>query len=100
MVEVIGTYGLDFEDFYNEKSDTLANMAGGLTYRGTVLSAADWGGNEEVNGSVVDLPLSALTSERKRVARSDTGCESPPKRNGKLPRPKTKLTLKLSHRPK
>lgn len=72
-------------------------MAGGLTYHRSVLSAADWGTFGAVDDSDDDLTLSPLTSERKRVAGADTGGESPPKRNMKLPGVET---LKLPHRDK
>ena len=79
-IEVIRTYGLDFDDFYNDKSAMLASMAGGPTFYESVLSAVDLAGTEEEDSWDDDEPISPLTCERKRVASRETGSESPSKR--------------------
>jgi hypothetical protein len=81
MIELIQTYGLDYDDFCNDKSAMLADLADGSTYHESTLSAVDLDGREEVDIWVDEDSVSPLTCERKRVASAETGSESPPKRN-------------------
>ena len=82
-IEFIRTYELDRDNFSKDKSATLAGMADGSTYDQPILSSVELVGSEEVDfDSWVDDDDSVgpLTRERKRVASTETGSESPPKR--------------------
>lgn len=58
----------------------LTGVAGVSTYHQSILSAADMAESEEVDIWVDEDPVSPLTCERKRIASTETGSESPPKR--------------------
>ena len=73
-------YGLDYDDFCSDKSAMLAGITGGSTCRQPIISEVEVTGSEEVDIWVDEDSVSPLTCERKRVASTETGCESPPKR--------------------
>jgi len=82
-VEFIRTYELDHDDFSKDKSAMLDGMTAGSTYHQPIVSTVELVGSEEVDfDSWVDDDdsVSPLTRERKRVASTQTGSESPPKR--------------------
>ena len=81
-IEFIRTYELDHDDFAKDKSAMLPGMTHDSTYHQPIVSTVELVGGEEVNFDawVDDESVSPLTRERKRVASTETGSESPPKR--------------------
>lgn len=81
-IEFIRTYELDHDDFSKDKSAMMTGLADGSTYHQPTVSTVELVGSEEVDfDSWVDEDsVSPLTRERKRVASTETGSESPPKR--------------------
>lgn len=73
-------YGLDYDDFCNDKNAMLCGMRGASTCRQPIISEVEVTRSEEVDIWVDEDPVSPLTCERKRVSSTETGCESPPKR--------------------
>lgn len=81
-IEFIRTYELDHDNFPKDKSAMLASMAVDSTYHQPIVPTIELVGGEEVDFDswVDDDSVSPLTRERKRVASTETGSESPPKR--------------------
>lgn len=85
MLEYIDPHALGFQQLYDAGSASLASMAGSLTYRQSMDAVADVGMVGDEHTSMDYLTLSHLVSDRKRAASTDTGDESPTKRNVQLP---------------
>lgn len=81
-IEFIRTYELDHDDFSKDKSAMMAGMADGSTHDQPIVSTVELVGSGEVDFDswVDDDSVSPLTHERKRVANTGAGSESPPKR--------------------
>lgn len=81
-VEIITDRAPGFQDLYDAKAASLANMIGGSSFKQPAISAAELGVLPDCEE---DLTLRPMTPEKKRVASRGTGGESPSKRQIKLP---------------
>lgn len=81
-VEIITDRASGFQDLYDAKAASLANMVGGSSFKQPAVSVTELGVLPQCEE---DLTLRPMTPEKKRTASRGTGGESPSKRHIKLP---------------